>query len=104
MSRRKGQPDPLRTVNELRWLVLRNQLSQAEWSQQLLPNTDLKAALAAGRDRLIQEGCTMQEMTRYSFVFGQRGSERICLVIEALAPDAPRIGHGTHLCGNAPGR
>lgn len=104
MPRRRNSPDPLQTVSEPRWLVLRNQLSQIEWSQQLLPKTDLKEALAAGRQRLNDEGCVMDEIKWCAFVFGQRGSERICLLIEALAPDAPRIGHGTHLCGNAPGR
>lgn len=104
MPRRRNQHDPLQPVNELRWLVLRNQLSQIDWSQQLLPKADLKEALKAGRQRLIDEGCKMEEITWLAFVFGWRGAERICLHIEALAPDAPRIGHGTHLCGNAPGR
>jgi hypothetical protein len=39
----------------------------------------------------------MDEITWLAFVFGWRGTERICLQIEALAPDAPRVGHGTFL-------
>jgi hypothetical protein len=79
-------------------------MSEIDWHQQLLPNTDLKAALAAGRQRLIDEGCTMEEPSWLAFVFGWRGPERICLAIEALAPGSSTVGHGTHLCGNAPGR
>jgi len=104
MSRRRNRHDPLQTVNEPRWLVFRNQLSRCEWYVPLLPKADLRASLEAGRQRLVDEGCVMDELTWLAFVFGSRGKERICLHIEALPPDAPRIGHGTHLCGNVPGK
>jgi hypothetical protein len=101
MSRRRNQHDPLQTVNEPRWLVLRNQLSQIEWHVPLLPNSDLSAALGAGRQRLIDEGCTMDEMKWYAFVFGRRGGERISLVIEAIPPGSSTVGHGAYLGGPA---
>lgn len=102
---RRNRHDPLQTVNEPRWLVLRNQLSQIDWHIQLPPKADLRASLEAGRQRLIDEGCAMEDIRPLlAFVFGQRGEERICLTVEALAPDAPRVGHGTFLGGSAPGR
>ena len=108
MSRRRNRHDPLQTVNEPRWLVVRNQLSQIDWYVPLLPNADLKASLEAGRQRLIEEGCRMDEISWLPFVFGWRGKEaddeRFSLHIESLAPGAPTVGHGTHLCGDAPGR
>ena len=102
MSRRRGQHDPLQTVNEPRWLVLRNQLSQIDWHVPLLPNSDLRAALEAGRQQLIDAGCAMDEMKWYAFVFGQRGTDRICLAIEAVVPGSSTVGHGTYLGGNTP--
>jgi hypothetical protein len=47
------------------------------------------------------EGCIMDEMKWYAFVFGQRGLERICLAVEAIEPGSSTVGHGTHLGGNA---
>jgi len=104
MSRRRNQHDPLQTVNEPRWLVLRNQLSQIDWHVPLPPQADLRASLEAGRQRLIDEGCTMHEMKWYAFVFGQRGTERICLAVEAVVPGSLIVGYGTYLGGSAPPR
>jgi len=104
MSRRNRHA-PLQPVDELRWLVLRNQLNRIEWEQLLLPQTDLTEALKAGRQRLVEEGSTMDELKPLlPFVFGQRGQERICLLIEAIPPGSPTVGHGTYLGGRAPGR
>ena len=95
--RRRNQHDPLQVVNEPRSLVLRNQLSQIEWHVPLPPQADLKAALEAGRQRLIDEGCTMDEMKWYAFVFGRRGGERISLVIKPFPRDHPRSATA-HTC------
>jgi hypothetical protein len=43
----------------------------------LPPNADLKAALAAERQRLVDEGWAADELTRYSFVFCRRANERV---------------------------
>jgi hypothetical protein len=99
---RRNRHDPLQPVNEPRWLVLRNQLSQIDWYVPLLPNADLKASLEAGRQRLIDEGFTMDEMKWYAFVFGRGGAERISLVIEAILPGSSVIGHGSFLGSQAP--
>ena len=108
MSRRRGRYNPLQPVNELRWLVLRNRMSEidADWPVvQLLAYTDSTEALAAGRQRLIDDGCTMDEIKPLlAFVFGWRNGERICLHIEALRPGSPTVGHGTFLGSRPPDR
>jgi hypothetical protein len=61
----------------------------------LPPNTDLKAALAAERQRLLDEGWTADELTRYAFVFCRRENERVCVSIEHFEPGTAALGHGS---------
>ena len=77
-GRYRSVPDPLATVREPRWLVIRDRTSSPLRYLQLPGGTDLKATLAAERQRLIDEGWTADQLTRYQFVFCQRGEERVC--------------------------
>jgi len=103
MSRRRNQPDPLQKVDKTMWLVVKDaRLSTALSCRALAPNSDLKAELTAERLKFIDGGWQADELTRYSFVFCQRGSERIYINIQAQHPDAPIVGHGTHLGDQPP--
>jgi hypothetical protein len=95
MARRRSGPDPLATVPERRWLVIRNACSQPLRHSVLPPNANLKAALAAERQRLVDEGWTADELTRYAFVFCRRENERVCVSIECFEPGTAPIGHGS---------
>jgi len=79
------------------WADPTDQLSRVDWHVPLIPEVDLRVCLEAGRQRLIDEGCKMDEISWRPFVFGGRCTERICLQIEALAPEAPSIAA---LCPN----
>ena len=61
---------------------------------QLPAGTDLKATLAAERQRMIADGWVADELTRYTFVFCQRGNDRWCITIESFEPGTAPIGHG----------
>jgi len=104
MPRKRSTPDPLATVNQPRWLVIQNRCSEAIRSTRLEPGADLKKALADERARMIAEGWSVEPMTRYSFLFATRDADRVCIVIQAVAPGAPLIGHGTFLGAAQPGK
>jgi hypothetical protein len=55
-SRRRGQYDPLQTVDRVMWLVVTDRCSAAIRTSELAPRTDLKATLAAERERMIADG------------------------------------------------
>lgn len=94
MARRRSSPDPLATVNQVRWLVTRDTCSRPVEYTVLSPGSDLKAALANARQRLVSEGWTADSMTRHSFVFCQKGNERVCVSVECFEPGTAPIGHG----------
>jgi hypothetical protein len=104
MGRYRSVPDPLATVGEPRWLVIRDRASRPVRYLQLQSGTDLKATLAAERQRLIGEGWRADPLTRYSFVFCERDAERWCISIECFEPGHGPVGHGTHLGGRTPGK
>ena len=52
----RSVPDPLATVKEPRWLVVRDVCNRPLRHIQLQPNADLRAALEAERQRMITDG------------------------------------------------
>lgn len=104
MPRRRSSPDPLATVNEPRWLVIQDRRSQPIRHIRLEPRADLKATLAKARQHFIDTGWDVDPLTRYQFVFARRETERVCITIMAVEPGQPLVGHGSYLCGNAPGK
>lgn len=72
--------------------------------RELPPRTDLKATLAAERQRLINEGWNAAPMTGYASLYCERGAERWCISIECVEPGTPLIGHGTFLGGPQPSK
>ncbi len=94
MARYRSSPDPLATVNAMCWLVVRDVCSRPLRHSMLQPNTDLRAALAAERQRLVDEGWIANELTRYSFVYCQRENERVCISIECFEPGTAPLGQG----------
>jgi hypothetical protein len=105
MSRRRNQPDPLKKVDRVMWLVIKDAaLSTVHSIRRLEPNCDLKAELAAERLKHVDGGWEVDPLTRYTFVFAKRGAERIQINVQALHPDEPITGHGTFLGVEAPRR
>lgn len=104
MGRYRSVPDPLATVREPRWLVVRDRASRPVSYRQLPGGSDLKSSLAAERQRLMDEGWRADPMTRYSFVYCERDAQRWCISIECYEPGHVPVGHGTYLGGGAPGK
>jgi hypothetical protein len=93
--RRRGATDSLNPVNEPRWLVLRDACSRAIEFQDLAPGADLRAALGARTEALAADGWQIGDIPRNcSFVFCQRGNERVCVSIECYEPGTAGLGHG----------
>jgi hypothetical protein len=104
MGRYRSIPDPLATVSEPRWLVVRERASRPVSYRALPSGADLKATLEAERQCLMDEGWRAEPMTRYSFVYCERDDERRCISIECYEPGHAPVGHGAHLGGRAPGK
>lgn len=94
MPRYRSVPDPLATVLEPRWLIVRDRVSRPIRHAELPPGANLKAALAQERQLLIAEGWQADELTRYAFCFCERGNERVCISIECYEPGMAGLGHG----------
>jgi hypothetical protein len=85
--RRRGETDSLKPVNEPRWLVVRDVCSRAIDFQALAHRADLRAALNARTAALAADGWQIGDIPRNcSFVFCQRGNERVCVSIECYEP------------------
>ena len=94
MPKRYNRPDPLATVREPRWLVVRDRVSVPIRYTELSPGADLRAALAQERERLIANGWRADKLTRYSFCFCDRDNDRVCITIECYEPGRAGLGHG----------
>jgi len=82
-------------VNEPRWLVVRDACSRAIEFQALAPTADLRAALNARTGALAADGWQIGDIPRNcSFVFCQRGNERLYVAIECYEPGTAGLGHG----------
>jgi hypothetical protein len=67
--RRKGESDALKSVNEARWLVVRNRLSYVVSCLALTPKADLRAAMSAERNRWVAEGWHAEASLRHCAFF-----------------------------------
>jgi hypothetical protein len=93
--RRRGATDSLNSVNEPRWLVVRDVCSRAIEFQALAPGADLRAAVKARTDALAADGWQIGDIPRNcSFVFCQRANERVCVSMECYEPGTAGLGHG----------
>jgi len=94
MHQRRGRIDPLRQVDEPRWLVIRDRFSRVIESRTLPPNADLRAAMERERERLRRSGWVVEDIPRYcAFFFCDRQNERVCVSVECYEPGpagAPR--------------
>jgi hypothetical protein len=104
MSRRRTTVYPPETVDEVRWLVVDDPCGATIQSVRLEPNADLVAALEGVREYYVADGWQVGALDKWQAVYATRGNERLFIHLRALELGAPTIGHGTHLCGNAPGR
>jgi hypothetical protein len=85
--RRRATTDSLNPVNEPRLLVVRDACSRAIEFQALALGADLCGALNARTGTLAAEGWQIGDIPRNcSFVFCQRGNERVCVSIECYEP------------------
>jgi hypothetical protein len=87
--RRRSAPDSLATVNEPRWLVVRDRFSVVKEWRALRPKADLRALMNAEWTRRIKDGWHAEAIPRNcSFFFCNRENERICVTIECFEPGA----------------
>jgi hypothetical protein len=85
--RRKGDSDALKSVNEPRWLVVRDRMSHVVSCQALAPQADLRAALNTERDRRVAQGWHAEASARHcAFFFCDRAEARVCVAIECFEP------------------
>jgi hypothetical protein len=100
MVRRRRSIDALATVDELRWLVVRDRLSRLMEFRVLAPRADLRAAMDAERARRVANGWTVDSVPRnVSFCFCDRGNDRICIAVEAYEPGHVPVSHGDPVRG-----
>jgi hypothetical protein len=93
--RKRGATDSLNPVNEPRWLVVRDACSRAIEFQALAPGAGLRAALKTRTAVLAADGWQIGDIPRNcSFVFCERGNERLCVGIECYEPGTAGLGHG----------
>jgi hypothetical protein len=94
MRRLRADHDFLQSVNEPRWLVIRNRYSVVIEARELRPNADLRRIMAAERERFRDAGWISTELARNrGFFFCDREDERRCVSIECYEPGA-RSGQG----------
>src|SRR5262245_53502707 len=92
---RRGRTDPLNSVKEPRWLVIRDRLNRALEYRELWPGADLRGALEAERGRRSADGWRVEDIPHYcSFCFADGGKERVCIAVECYEPGAAPLGHG----------
>lgn len=85
--RRRSAQDPWETVNAHRWLVVRDRYSVTLEYRELRPNADLRATMASERERRIVAGWQATQIKgNVSFIFCERGGERVCISIEYFEP------------------
>jgi len=93
--RRPGRYDPLQKVPHPTWLVFRDErTTEIYYYRELEPNTDLRDVLEAERIKFVKGGWFVDPVTQYPFAFAKRNGKRVCIVIQALPPNAPTVGHG----------
>jgi hypothetical protein len=96
MQQRRGRTDPLRPVNEPRWLVIRDRFSRVIVSQRLAPNADLRAAIQAEADRRRNAGWVVDTVPRNcAFFFCDLENERLCVSVECYEPGPTGSARGT---------
>jgi hypothetical protein len=89
-SRKRSSPDPLARAGAPTWLVVRNAVNAVLESTELVPETDLRAALTAARDARIAAGWLADEIgPACGFFFASRGSERVLVTVERKDPRDP---------------
>ncbi|MDB6102822.1 MAG: hypothetical protein JWO52_2821 [Gammaproteobacteria bacterium] len=85
--RRRGETDSLNSVNEPRWLVIRDRFSRAVEYRALEPRTDLRGVMEAERTRMTAAGWCVDTIPKNcSFCFCDRGNERVHIAIECYEP------------------
>jgi len=99
MATGRGRCDPLVTVNEPRWLVLQNQCNESVRNTERPPRTDLWAALAEERKRVIAGGLARSRAHLAVLRFHSAG-------LGSLVPNYRVSSSGHHECWTryAPGR
>jgi hypothetical protein len=72
--------------------------------RQLPPGAELRAAMAAERQRLISDGWRADDIKRYGFCFCEKEDERWCVSIEHFEPGHLPPSHGSFHGGPARGK
>lgn len=94
-GKRRGIADPLKSLRDPRWLVIRDRCSRAIEYRELWLGTDLRAAMEFERARPAAEGWRVEDIPKNcAFCFADRGEERVCIAIECYEPGTAGLGHG----------
>ena len=90
----RSRPDPLQSLRQPTWLVVRNSCNQPlEWLE-IAPGVDLRAFLTRIRLTHCAGGWVCEDIGRVcGFFFAQREGERIMVGIERYRPDKPAPTH-----------
>jgi hypothetical protein len=85
--RRRGATDSLNSVDEPRWLVIRDRYSRLVEYRALEPRTDLRNVMEAERARRAAEGWSVGTVPKNcSFCFCDLDNDRMCIAIECYEP------------------
>lgn len=94
MVNRRGRPDALEITREMRWLVVRDRLSQPIEYRELPAGTDLRAAMTSKQAELAAAGWRVDSIpNKCGFFFADHDNDRVCVAIECFEP-ASRGAHG----------
>jgi hypothetical protein len=92
--RRRQLYDPLQTIAQTCWLVVRDRHRHAVEVREIPAAADLRAALNCVRDERIAAGWTCTPIGRsQGFLFCERAGERFQIAIERFHPDDPVPTH-----------
>jgi hypothetical protein len=90
MVRRRSSPDPLATVDELRWLVVRDRCSRALYWVELPPKANLRVALEGERARLVADGAREARQSHRALI----------LAVAVVRVQGVRVPHGEAINNN----
>src|SRR6185437_1774431 len=92
---RRSSYDPLKTIPEPAWLVVRDKCTRVLEVQPLARSADLRAILNAARETRIASGWKAEPIGRASSsFFCSKDGARVMVGIERRDPSNPRSNHG----------
>jgi len=92
---RRSEPDPLLSMNEPSWLVVRDAFRNAQEITPLPRMANIREILEKKRSDHIADGWAAEEIgRRCTFFFCSKDGTRVMVGIEKRDPANPTLGHG----------